>query len=108
MKRISLISNSSIQYYKFSSELNPDFSKTNKIYFHQPFNNELLDFVIEPLFRVINDDVEFFYKREELINKDFLINNRLKDGVDLSNCQEVSDFYETNNLKKAVKHFKNK
>ena len=108
MKRISLISNSSIQYHKFSSELNPDFSKTNKIYFHQPFKNEILDFAIEPLFKVTKDEVESFYKREELLNKDFLINNRLKDGVDLSHCHQVSEIYETNNLKKAVKHFAKK
>jgi hypothetical protein len=36
MKRISLISNSSIQYYKYEAEINIDFGKTNKVYFHQP------------------------------------------------------------------------
>ena len=33
MKRISLIANSSLQYYKFETEINLDFGKNNKIYF---------------------------------------------------------------------------
>ena len=47
MKRISLISNSSIQYYKFDAEVKLDFGKTNKIYFHQPFDSNILDFSFE-------------------------------------------------------------
>lgn len=108
MKRISLISNSSIQYHKFETEINLDFAKNNKIYFHQPFDSNILDFTLDPLFKVIKDGQESFYRKQELIDKDFLVNNKLKDDVDLKNCQEIVDFYETNNLRKALKHFKKK
>lgn len=108
MKRISLISNSSIQYHKFNSEVNLDFAKTNKIYFHQPFDSNILDFTLDALFKVTNESVDTFYRKQELIDRDFIVNNKLKDEVDLSNCREIVDFYETNNLKKALKHFKKK
>ena len=58
MKRISLISNSSIQYHKFNSEINLDYSKSNKIYFHQPFDSNILDFTLDSLFKVVIDDTE--------------------------------------------------
>ena len=108
MKRISLISNSSIQYHKFDSEINLDFSKSNKIYFHQPFDTNIMDFTLDPLFKIAVDGDERFYRKQELIDRDFIINNKIKDDVDLSNCQEIVDYYETNNLKKALKHFKKK
>jgi hypothetical protein len=108
MKRISLISNSSIQYHKFNSEVNLDFAKTNKIYFHQPFDSNILDFTLDALFKVTNESVDTFYRKQELIDRDLIVNNKLKDEVDLSNCREIVDFYETNNLKKALKHFKKK
>jgi hypothetical protein len=108
MKRISLISNSSIQYHKFEAEINLDFAKSNKIYFHQPFDSNIVDFTLDPLFKVINDGNETFYRKQELVDSDYLINNKLKDDVDLKNCQEIVDYYETNNLKKALKHFKKK
>lgn len=108
MKRISLISNSSIQYHKFDSEINLDFSKSNKLYFHQPFDTNIMDFTLDPLFKIVVDDTEKFYRKQELIDRDYIINNKIKDDVDLSHCQEIVDYYETNNLKKAIKHFKNK
>lgn len=108
MKRISLISNSSIQYYKFDSEINLDFSKSNKIYFHQPFDTNILDFTLDTLFKVSSEGNEFFYRKQDLIDRDYIINNKLKDDVDLSNCSVIVDFYETNNLKKTLKHFKKK
>ncbi|MEI6312714.1 MAG: virulence factor SrfB [Bacteroidota bacterium] len=108
MKRISLISNSSIQYHKFNSEVNLDFAKKNKIYFHQPFDSNILDFTLDALFKVTNESVDTFYRKQELIDRDLIVNNKLKDEVDLSNCREIVDFYETNNLKKALKHFKKK
>ena len=64
MKRISLISNSSIQYHKFDSEINLDYSKSNKIYFHQPFDTNILDFTLDPLFKVVNDDTEKYYRKQ--------------------------------------------
>ena len=108
MKRISLISNSSIQYYKFESEINLDFAKINKIYFHQPFDTNILDFTLDSLFKVSHEENEIFYRKQELIDRDFIINNKLKEDVDLSNCRVIVDFYETNSLKKALKHFKKK
>jgi hypothetical protein len=108
MKRISLISNSSIQYYKFETKINLDFGRNNKIYFHQPFDSNILDFTIDPLFKVSKDGNESFYRKQELIDRDFIVNNKLKDDVDLINCQEIVDFYETNNLKKALKHYNKK
>jgi len=108
MKRISLISNSSIQYHKFENEINLDFAKSNKIYFHQPFDSNILDFTLDPLFKVSKDSNEIFYRKQDLIDRDFIVNNKLKDDVDLKNCPQIVDFYETNNLKKALKHFKKK
>lgn len=108
MKRISLISNSSIQYHKFDSEINLDFSKSNKLYFHQPFDTNIMDFTLDPLFKIVVDDTEKFYRKQELIDRDYIINNKIKDDVDFGQCQEIVDYYETNNLKKAIKHFKKK
>ena len=75
MKRISLISNSSIQYHKFEVEINLDFAKSNKIYFHQPFDSNILDFTFDPLFKVLKNGEEKFYRKQELIDRDYLINN---------------------------------
>lgn len=108
MKRISLISDSSIQYHKFETEINIDFSKSNKIYFHQPFDSNLLDFTLDPLFRIVVDDAEKLYRKQELEDLGYIVNNKLKDDSDLNSCQEIVDYYETSNLKKAIKHFKKK
>jgi hypothetical protein len=108
MKRISLISNSSIQYYKFEAEVNLDFGKTHKVYFHQPYDININGWTFDPLFKVSQDGNDFFYRKQDLIDRDFIVNNKLKEDVDLKNCQEIVDFYETSNLKKALKHFKKK
>jgi hypothetical protein len=108
MKRISLISNSSIQYHKFEAEINLDFAKSNKVYFHQPFDSNILDFTLDPLFKVTKDGVEAFFRKQELIDRDFIVNNKLKGDVDINSCKEIVDFYEISNLKKALKHFKKK
>ncbi len=96
MKRISLISNSSIQYHKFDSEINLDFSKSNKLYFHQPFDTNIMDFTLDPLFKIVVDDTEKFYRKQELIDRDYIINNKIKDDVDLNQCQEIVDYYDSN------------
>jgi hypothetical protein len=108
MKRISLISNSSIQYYKFEAEVNLDFGKSNKVYFHQPYDININGWTFDPLFKVSQDGNDFFYRKQDLIDRDFIINNKLKEDVDLNNCQEILEVYETNNLKKTLKHFKKK
>lgn len=106
MKRISLISNSSIQYHKFEADINLNFNY--KLYFHEPFVPMLADALYEPLFKVVNDGLEKFYIKTELIKNDFLINDRLKPGVDLSLCEEINTIYENINLKTILKSFKNK
>ncbi|MEP6262014.1 MAG: virulence factor SrfB [Gillisia sp.] len=108
MKRVSLISNSSLQYYKFEEEINLDFSRANKIYFRQPFDSNIMDFTLDPLYKVSEDGFEKFYRKEELIKRDFIINNKIKDDADLSACEEIVDYYEANNLKKAIKRFQKK
>ena len=108
MSRISLIANSSIQYYKFSGNIELDFGKRNKLFFHQPFDNNLLDFIYDPLFRVNVDDNEMFFRKNELIEKDFIINDKLKSDVNLDDCKIITDYYEISNLKKVLKHFNEK
>jgi hypothetical protein len=108
MKRVSLISNSSIQYYKFDSEVDLDFGRQHKIFYHQPFDSNILDFIFDPLFKVTFEGMDTFYRRQELIDKDFLIHNQLKEDADLSTCKIVSDHFEASNLRNALKHFKKK
>lgn len=108
MKRVSLISNSSIQYYKFDEEIKLDFSKNNRIFYRQPFDSNIMDFTLDPLFRISEEGEERFYRKEELKQKEFLVNNKIKDDADLKGCEEIFDYFQANNLKKALKHFKNK
>jgi hypothetical protein len=60
MKRISLISNSSIQYHKFDSEINLEFTKSNKVFFYQLLATNILDFTLDPLFKITRDGEETF------------------------------------------------
>lgn len=109
MKRISLISNTSIQYYRYESEIDLDFGKQNKLYFIQPFDTQILKFTFENLVKVNNDGYESFYKKKELAEKDLLINDSIKDGADLSQCHEVKEeIYDVNNLRSVLKKFRNK
>ena len=108
MLRISLIANSSIQYHKFSTFIDLDFGKENKFYFHQPFDNNLLDFIYDPLFIVKNNGEEVFYRKQELIDNNFLVNDTLKSDVNLDDCVVVQNAFQISNLKKALKHFKGK
>lgn len=108
MKRISLIANSHIQYYKYEIEIDLSFGKVNKLYYHQPFDNNALSFILDPLYKVVESGDERFYRTEELLDKDFLVNNRLKDDVDLDSCAVINDVYEETNLKRALRNFSNK
>ncbi|MGV0939330.1 MULTISPECIES: virulence factor SrfB [unclassified Empedobacter] len=108
MLRISLIANSSIQYHKFSGNIDLDFGKDNKLFFHQPFDNNLLDFIYDPLFKVKTDNEDLFYRKNELIEKDYIINNKLKSDSNLEDCKTFTEYYELSNLKKVLKHFNNK
>ena len=56
--RISLISNSSIQYHKFEADINLNFN--NKLFFHEPFVPELADALYEPLFKVVSNGLEIY------------------------------------------------
>jgi len=108
MKRISLISNTSIQYYRFESEINLDFGKSNKIYFQENLDTKLLKFTFQSLFKFSKDGNECFYKKTELLSNDFLVNDKIKEGVDLSGCTEIFDAFEISNVKSVLKKFKRK
>lgn len=112
MKRISLIANSSIQYYKFSEEINLDFGKNTKLYFHQPFDNNLLDFIYNPVLKTIINEEEVFFSKQELNDKGFLIGktNKIKDDVNLDSCVKIPEveIYSISNLKTALRKFQKK
>jgi hypothetical protein len=109
MKRISLISNTGIQYYRYKSEVDLDFGKANRIHFIQPFDTKILKFTFENVLKVNSDGFESYYSYKELKEKDFLINDGLKEGVDLSLCREIKEeVFDTNNLRNALKKFKNR
>lgn len=109
MKRISLIANSSIQYYKYEVNIDLEFGKENRFYYHQPFDTNFFDFILDPLFKVTKEGTENYYRLQELIDKGFVINKRLKDEADLSTCTGiVTEVYEESNLKQTLKQYQNK
>ncbi|MEJ5964226.1 virulence factor SrfB [Pedobacter immunditicola] len=109
MKRISLIANSSIQYYKYEINIDLDFGKENRFYYHQPFDTNVFDFILDPLLKITGNGNEKFYRLQELIDKDLIYNKRLKDEVDLNTCKEITEgYFEESNLKLALKHYQNK
>lgn len=55
---------------------------------------------------VKNGDAKF-YRTQELVDKDFIVNNTLKADADINAFQEIVDYYETSNLQRAIKSFKN-
>lgn len=107
MKRISLIANSSLQYYKFETEINLDFGKNNKIYYHEPFDTLSFNFILDPLIKNNNGEGNC-YRYQELIDNDFIINEKIKQEADLSQLKPIQVFYEENNLKKALKKYRKK
>lgn len=109
MKRISLIANSSIQYYKYEVNIDLEFGKENRFYYHQPFDTNFFDFILDPLFKVTKEGSENYYRLQELIDKGFVINKRLKDEADLGTCTgTVTEVYEESNLKQTLKQYQNK
>lgn len=109
MKRISLIANSSIQYYKYEVNIDLEFGKENRFYYHQPFDTNFFDFILDPLFKVTKEGTENYYRLQELIDKGFVINKRLKDEADLSTFKgTVTEVYEESNLKQTLKQYQNK
>ncbi|KGE13499.1 virulence factor SrfB [Sphingobacterium deserti] len=109
MKRISLIANSSIQYYKYEVNIDLEFGKENRLYYHQPFDTNFFDFILDPVFKVRKDGNEDYYRLQELIDKGFVINKRLKDDADLSACSDMlTEVYEESNLKQTLKQYQNK
>lgn len=109
MKRISLIANSSIQYYKYDVNIDLEFGKENRFYYHQPFDTNFFDFILDPVFKITKDGNENYYRLQELIDKGFVINKRLKDEADLSTCiGTVTEVYEESNLKQTLKQYQNK
>jgi len=109
MKRISLIANSSIQYYKYEVNIDLEFGKENRFYYHQPFDTNFFDFILDPLFKITTEGTENYYRLQELIDKGFVINKRLKDEADLTTCTgTVTEVYEESNLKQTLKQYQNK
>lgn len=108
MKKISIISNTSIQYYKFETEIDLENFKKNKIYYHEPFDSNLKNFIFDPLIKVINDGYEFYYSKNDLIEKNYLINDKLKEDIDISNFKCIHDPFCTSNLKRVLKSFNKK
>jgi hypothetical protein len=109
MRRLSLIANTSIQYYRYTADVELDFGRSNKIYFRQPLDTARGKFTFENLIKVNNEGDETYYRKLELLDKGFLVNNTLKEGVDLTSCIEIRDeFYDVSNLKTALKKFEKK
>lgn len=107
MKRISLIANSSLQYYKFETEINLDFGRNNKIYFHEPFDTLSLNFILDPLL-INNKGEEVCYRYQDLKDNDFIIYEKIKQEADLSQLESIHVYYEDNNLKRALKKYQKK
>ena len=110
MKRISLIANSGIQYIKFKTEIDKDFGKKpeNKIYYHEPFDNNTNEFVLDPLFKYTKQGDTVFYRWQQLYEGDYFVNGRIKEDMDLSNLQPILVAEEEGNLLKALKAFQRK
>ncbi|WP_329806334.1 virulence factor SrfB [Flavobacterium facile] len=108
MKRISLISNTSIQYIKFEATIDLEFSKINKVHFHEPLDTNISNFIFDPLYKVSKEGNECFYKKEDLIKNNYLINEILREDADLSSLEEINSNFTVNNLKKVLKHYKKK
>jgi hypothetical protein len=108
MKRISLISNTSIQYHKFETDIDLDSAKRNKVFFHEPFDSNKLEFFFDPLYRNVIDGHEYYYKKDQLVSNDLLVNNKLRQDVDLTNLEVINNNFSVGNLKKALKYYKRK
>jgi hypothetical protein len=110
MRRVSLISNSGIQFYKFRVSIDKQFGKTNKIYFHEPLNLLNFKYWIDFLHKEILEGEEIFYRKNELIEKNFLNeSHKIILGSDISNCKVVNEnVFTIDNITKCIKHFKNK
>lgn len=110
MRRVSLIANSGIQYYKFKVNLDKQFGKNNKIYFQEPLDLSNFKYWIDFLHKESIDGDEIFYRKHELIEKGFLTDShKIVLGSDLSSCTEINEaVYTVDNVSKCVKHFKNK
>ena len=110
MKRISLIANSGIQYIKFSTEIDKDFGKQpeNKIYYHEPFDNNTDEFVLDPLLKHSQGGDAIYYRYQQLYENNLLANGRIKDEVDLQQLTPVLVAEEDGNLRRALKAYQRK
>lgn len=109
MKRISLISNSNIQYYKFKAEIDEDAGKKNKLYYCEPFDNGKENFIYVPAYRTKYNDDYIYFNKQELLDLDYLVNDRIKDNADLSVVNQIPEreIYSVSSLKRALKKFQN-
>jgi hypothetical protein len=110
MRRVSLIANSGIQYYKFKVSFDKQFGKSNKIFFHEPLNLTNFKYWIDLLHKETIDGEDFYYRKNELLEKNFLNeSHRVILGSDLNSCTVVNEVvYTIDNISKSIKHFKNK
>ena len=108
MKRISLIANSSIQYYKFKSKIDLDFGKENRVYYHEPFDEASFSFILDPLLMVKKNGTDLYYRKQDLLDKNQLINGNLIGNSDLDDLTSYHNVYVEGNLKNALKHYQRK
>jgi hypothetical protein len=103
--RISLIANSSIQYYKFKIDLNDDFGQRHKLIFREPYEGNIKDFYFDPLFKYENQ----FYRKNELVELDALTEGGLvKKDYNLSVLEVINEaqVQQYNNINTALNQYK--
>src|SRR5690554_8051202 len=105
MKRISLITNSNIQYYKFSAKIDEDFARNNTLVYYEPFDNNKLDFIYNPVYKARFRDDYIYLNRQELIDRNYLVNNKIKEDVDFESINKVSELetYQISSLRRTLK-----
>jgi hypothetical protein len=106
MKRISLISNSSIQYYKYEFSVKSNFNK--KLYFTEKFDPIIADVTYHSVQRMKVDGDDRYYLADDLIENHFFVNNKITEKHDFTLIEELHDFYESNNINSILRKFKNK
>jgi hypothetical protein len=112
MKRISLIANTGIQYYRFRTNIDRDSAKKSKIHFFEKWADDEDDYVPYILFQVNDNDGERLFLKQTLIQKGFIgANGNLLPDVDLSELKafdtETHKNYETDGINRIIKSFEN-
>ncbi len=103
---ISLIANSSLQYYKFETEIKLDFGRDNTVYFHEPLDSVSRSFILDPL--LYDRNSEACYRWQDIVEKNLFINGQIKPQSDLSSIDAITPFFEDRNLKNALRKYNKK